>query len=50
MKDLQKFIKTRIRNNITDENLDQLMRIAIEGAELSAVNFDEVLEISNKKK
>ena len=40
-----KLIKTRIRNSITDQNLGQLMRIATEGPELSAVNFDKVLEI-----
>ena len=38
-----KLIKTRIRNSITDQNLGRLMRIAIEGPELSAVNFNEVL-------
>jgi len=44
-----KLIKTRIRNSITDQNLSRLMRIAIEGPELSAVNFDEVLEIFKQK-
>ena len=40
-----KLIKTCIRNCITDQNLGRLMRIAIEGPEFSAVNFDEVLEL-----
>lgn len=40
-----KLIKTRIRNSITDQNLGRLMRIAIEGPELSNVNFNEVLDI-----
>ncbi len=42
-------IKTCIRN-ITDQSLGRLMRIATEGPELSAVNFDEVLEIFKQKK
>ena len=40
-------IKTRIRNSITDQNLGRHMRIAFEGPELSAVNFNK---FSNKKK
>ena len=42
-----KLIKTRIRN--TDQTLGRLMRIAIGGPELSAVNFDEILEIFKQK-
>ena len=45
-----KLIKTCIHNSITDQTLGRVMRIAIEGPELSAVNFDEVLEIFKKKK
>ncbi len=44
-----KLIKTRIRNSITDQTLGRLMRIAIEGPELLAVNFDKVLEIFKQK-
>ncbi len=40
-----KLIKSQLRNSITDHNLSRLMRIAIDGPELLAVNFDEVLEI-----
>ena len=40
-----KQIKTRLRNRLNNANLAHLMRIAIEGPELSSVNFDEVLEV-----
>ena len=41
-----KQIKTRLRNRLNNNaNLAHLMRIAIEGPELSSVNFDEVLEV-----
>ncbi len=43
-------IKTCIHNSITDQTLGRLMRIVIEGPELSAVNFDEVLEIFKQTK
>ena len=39
----------RILNRITDESLGRLMRIASEGPELSAVNFNEVLDIFKQK-
>ena len=42
-------LKTRLRNQLADENLVYLMRIAIEGPDLSAVNFDEVLDIFKQK-
>ena len=42
-------LKTRLRNQLADENLVYLMRIAIEGPDLSAVNFDEVLDILKQK-
>ena len=38
-----------LRNRLADENLAYLMRIAIEGPDLSAVNFDEVLDIFKQK-
>lgn len=44
-----KQIKTRLRNRFNDANLPRLMRIAIEGPELSAVNFKEVLEVFKEK-
>ena len=48
-----KLIKTRIHNShnsTTDRNLGRLMRIAIESPELSAVDFNEVLDIKKRKK
>ncbi len=45
-----KMIKTRLRNRLSDENLTHLMRIAIEGSDLSEVNFNEILDIFNGKK
>ena len=41
-----KLIKTRIHNSITEQNLGQLMRIAIHGPELSAVNLMKFLTFS----
>ena len=43
-----KLIKTRVHNSNTDQNLGRLMRIAFEGPELSAVNFNGVLTFLNK--
>ncbi len=43
-----KMIKTRLRNRLSDENLTHLMRIAIEGPDLSEVNFNEILDIKKK--
>ena len=37
-----KMIKTRLRNRLSDENLAQLMRIAIEGPEPEFVDFDAI--------
>ena len=39
-----KMIKNRLRNRLSDYSLEQLMRIAIEGPELSEVNFSEILD------
>ncbi len=44
-----KMIKTRLRNRLSDENLIHLMRIAIEGPDLSEVNFNEILDIFKQK-
>ncbi len=44
-----KTIKTRLRNRISDTNLIHLMRIAIEGPELPAVNFNEILDIFKER-
>ena len=45
-----KQIKTRLRYRPNYANLGHLMRIAIEGPELSSVNFDEVLEVFKERK
>ena len=34
-----KFVKTRLRNRLSDINLARLMRIVIEGPELTSVNL-----------
>ena len=44
-----KLVKTRLRNRITDDNLARLMRIAIEGPELTVVDFDKILDIFKEK-
>ena len=44
-----KLVKTRLRNRITDDNLARLMHIAIEGPELTVVDFDKVLDIFKEK-
>ena len=44
-----KLVKTRLQNRITDDNLARLMRIAIEGPELTAVDFDNILDIFKEK-
>ncbi len=43
-------IKTRLRNCLSDCNLDRLMKIAIEEPELTDVKFDEILDIFKRKK
>ena len=40
-----KTIKTRLRSFVSDCSVAQLMRILIEGPEIDAVEFEEVLEI-----
>ena len=44
-----KFIKTCTCTSTTDQNLGRLLGIASESPELSAVNFDEVLETFKQK-
>ena len=44
-----KQIKTRLRNRLNDANLAHIMRIAVEGPELSSINFNEVLEVFKEK-
>ena len=40
-----KMIKTRVRSRFADCSLSRLMRIAIEGPELQAVHFNDILNI-----
>ena len=40
-----KMIKARLRNLLSDNNLVQLMRIAIEGPDPEHVDFDNILDI-----
>ena len=40
-----KMVKARLRNRISDVNLPKLMRIAIEGPDLSIIVFQEILEV-----
>ena len=40
-----KLVKNRLRNRLSDVSLPQLMRIAIEGPELTDINFEEILDI-----
>ena len=40
-----KMVKTRLRNRISDVNLLKLMRIAIEGPDLSIIDLQEILEV-----
>ena len=40
-----KMVKTRLPNRTSDVNLPKLMRIAIEGPDLSIIDFKEILEV-----
>ena len=40
-----KIVKTHLRNRLSDINLARLMRIVIEGPELTSVNFNEILDV-----
>ena len=40
-----KMIKTRLRSRLSDCGVAQLMRIPIEGPEINAVEFEDILEI-----
>ena len=44
-----KLVKTRLRNRVSDINLARLMRIAIEGPELTTINFNDILEVFKQK-
>ena len=39
-----KIFKTTLRNRTSDVNLPKLMHIAIEGPDLSIIDFQEILE------
>ena len=40
-----KMIKTRLRSRLSDCSVAQLMRISIEGPEIDAMEFEDILEI-----
>ena len=40
-----KMVETRLRNRISDVDMPKLMRIAIEGPDLSIIDFQEILEV-----
>ena len=40
-----KMVKTRLRSRLNDVNLARLMRIAIEGPQLSTTDFSEIVDI-----
>ncbi len=40
-----KLVKNRLRRRLSDVSLAQLMRVAIEGPEMTKVNFEEILAI-----
>ena len=44
-----KLIKTRLRSCLSQSNLEHLMKIAIEGPQLTDVDFDEILHIFKEK-
>ena len=44
-----KMIKARLRNRLSDDNLQHLMRVAIEGPELKDVDFNAILEVFKSK-
>ena len=43
-----KMVKTRLPNRTSDVNLPKLMHIAIEGPDLSIIDFLEILEVLKK--
>ena len=44
-----KLVKTRLCNRVSDINLARLIRIAIEGPELTAIDSNEILEVFKEK-
>ena len=40
-----KMIKTRLHSHLSDYSVAQLMRISLEGPEIDAVEFEDILEI-----
>ena len=43
------YLKTHLRSKLSDVYLSRLMHIAIEGLELLAVDFDEILDMYKKQ-
>ena len=44
-----KLIKTRLRSCLSDLNLEHLMKIAIEGPQLTEVDFDAIFKQKNRR-
>ena len=44
-----KLIKICLRSRISDVNLARLMRITIEGPELTSIDFNQILEVFKEK-
>ena len=44
-----KLIKSRLCSCLSDSNLEYLIKMAIEGAQLTDVDFDGILDILNRK-
>ena len=42
-------IKTRLRNRISNQNLEKLLRIAIEGTDLASVDLTKILDVFKEK-
>ena len=46
---LTKMIKTRLRNWISNQNLEKLLRIAIEGTDRASVDLTKILDVFKEK-
>ena len=44
-----KIVKTRLRNRLSDCNLERLMKISVEGPEMKDVGFEEVFGVFKEK-
>ena len=44
-----KMIKTRLRNRLSDCNLNNLMKIAVEGPQMENITSEEILNVFKRK-